>query len=300
MAGRAPSARTLAATLLLLAIVPAALRGETLRVGTYNLENYTVATRQVDGRFRPDFPKPEKAKAALREVIRQLDADVLAVQEIGGPGYLEELRLDLKAEGLDYPYGHVLVAADEARRIGVLSKRPLLEVTDHTDLTLPYFGETLPVKRGLLEISVSSGEGRLTLFVVHLKSRITEREDDPGSAQQRAGEAVAVRDCVLARRAAPDVDEFLILGDFNELRPNRPMRALLDRGKTMIAEWLPAADSRGETWTHYYARDEVYSRVDHILASPAAARRVKRAWIVDAPATRQASDHRPVAVELVW
>ncbi|MFH1496624.1 MAG: endonuclease/exonuclease/phosphatase family protein [Verrucomicrobiota bacterium] len=271
---------------------------ESLTIATYNVENYLSTHRHIDGRFRPDYPKTERSKAALRAVIRELDADVLALQEVGGAGHLRELRLDLAAEGLDYPHALVLPAADEARQLAVLSRKEFLDTTGHVDLLADYFGEPVPVRRGLLEVTVAAGEGGLTLFVLHLKSRLTERPDDPGAAQLRAAEAVAVRDRVLERCPDPATTPFLVLGDFNDLRPNRPLRAVLDRGKTAIAEWVPAVDSRDHSWTHYYARNEVYSRVDHILASPAAVPMIRRAWIVDTPETALASDHRPVAVTL--
>lgn len=289
--------RRLACVWLVLAVVSPAF-AESLVVATYNVENYLSANRRVDGRFRPDYPKTEVSKTALRAVIRGLDADVLALQEVGGEGHLRELQLDLRAEGLDYPHAFVLEAADESRCLAVLSRRELVAVNGHRDLVARYFDGDVPVRRGLLEVSVRAGGGTLTLFVVHLKSRLTERPDDPGAAILRAAEAVTARDRVLARCPEPATTPFLILGDFNDLRPNRPLRALLDRGGTKIAEWVPAADSRGETWTHYYARDEVYSRVDHVLASPVALPWVKRAWIADLPETAAASDHRPVAVEI--
>lgn len=285
--------------LLAVLIAPAA-PGASLVVATYNVENYTTTNRRIEDRFRPDYPKPEQAKAALRAVIRALNADVLALQEIGGPGFLRELQLDLSAEGVDYPHAVLLQAADEARCLAVLSKRPLADTTSHRDLSVRYFDEDVPVRRGLLEVAVEEDGKRLTLFVVHLKSRLTERRDDPGAATLRAGEAVAVRDRVLERCADPATTPFLVLGDFNDLRPNRPLRAVLDRGRTPISQWVPAVDSRGESWSHYYARDEVYSRVDHVLASPAAVPLVKRSWIVDIPEAAAASDHRPVAVELAW
>ncbi len=289
--------RLVAGVWLTLAVVSPAF-ADSLVVATYNVENYLSTNRRVDGRFRPDYPKTEAAKTALRAVIRALDADVLALQEVGGAGHLRELQLDLRAEGLDYPHAVVLEAADEARCLAVLSRREFAAVQEHRDLVARYFDEDIAVRRGLLEVSVRVGEGALKLFVVHLKSRLTERPDDPGAATLRAAEAVAVRDRVLERCPEPATTPFLILGDFNDLRPNRPLRAIMDRGQTKIAEWVPAADSRGETWTHYYARDEVYSRVDHVLASPAALPWVKRAWIADLPETAAASDHRPVAVEI--
>jgi endonuclease/exonuclease/phosphatase family metal-dependent hydrolase len=63
---------------------------------------------------------------------------------------------------------------------------------------------------------------------------------------------------------------------------------------------LPAADSRGELWTHAFRREESYSRVDHIFVSPALRSAVQNgaARIYDGPGVREASDHRPVVVTL--
>ena len=57
-----------------------------------------------------------RSKEALREVIREVSADVLVVQEVGPRPYLEELRRDLRAEGLNYSH-IVLAAAADADRI---------------------------------------------------------------------------------------------------------------------------------------------------------------------------------------
>ena len=78
------------------------------------------------------------------------------------------------------------------------------------------------------------------------------------------------------------------------------MQRLLRRGAVVIAELLPAADARGETWTHAYRKEDSYSRVDHILVSPACKSAVQggAARIYDGPGVRDASDHRPVMVTL--
>ena len=278
----------------------AGLRGETLTVATYNVENYTLADRMVEGVFRKGYPKPEAEKTALRAVIRGLGADVIALQEIGGEAFLRELQRDLAKEGMDYPYAEVLNAADEDRRVAVLSRRAFSAVVRHTDLTFNYFDRVEKVKRGLLELRLAGEGGEVTLFVVHLKSRFTDRKDDPESALQRSGEAVAVRDRVLKIVPEPANARFLIMGDFNDARSSRPVRAMLERGKTKIAEWLPAADGRGEVWTHFYERGDSYSRVDHMLVSPGLLPLVReqRARIGDAPETSLASDHRPLVAML--
>ncbi len=270
----------------------------TLTVATYNVENYTLANRVADGVYRQDYPKPEAEKAALRAVIRRLNADVLALQEVGGPPYLAELQRDLKGAGLDYPYAAVLEAADDVRHVAVLARVPLKSVVRHTNLTFKYLGGVATVKRGLLEVRLAVGGSEWTVFVVHLKSKLTERPDDPEAALERAGEAEAVRDRVLQLFPDPASAKFLIVGDCNEARDERPVRALLARGKTVIAEWLPATDSRGEGWSYFYKKDGSYTRIDHVLVSPGLRPQVVTARIEDAPETLQASDHRPLVVTL--
>jgi endonuclease/exonuclease/phosphatase family metal-dependent hydrolase len=278
----------------------AAVESAGLRIATYNLENYVSADRMTQAGFRKEYPKPEREKAALRKVMRDISADVLVMQEMGPGPYLEELRRDLRAEGLVYPYFALASAADSERHIAILSRRPLLEVRTHDDLTFPYLGGRETVKRGLLEAGVETRDGVVTIFALHLKSRITENESDPGSSVRRAAEATAVRDRVLARCPEPASARFIIVGDCNDGRNSRAAAALQRRGKVEIANLLPAADSRGEAWTHAYRRDESYSRVDLIFVSTGLLSWVvgREAHVHDLPEVRVASDHRPVYVDL--
>lgn len=273
---------------------------ETLTLATYNIENYGPANRRTESGFHKDYPKPEAEKAALRTVIRALGADVLVMQEMGDQPYLDELRRDLKTEGLDYPYHFLAVADDADRHLAILAKRPLKAVTTHTDLQFKYLGDKEAVKRGLVEATIATANGDLTFFAVHLKSRFTERPDDPMSAIRRAGEATAIRDRVLKRFPKPAESRFLVLGDCNDSRASKAATFIQKRGKTEITRLLPAADSRGESWTHLYRREDSYSRVDHVFVSPALQPAVQNgaARIYDGPGVRDASDHRPVIVVL--
>ncbi len=273
---------------------------QALVVASYNVQNYTLADRRAPDGFRPEYPKPEAEKAALRAVIRSLNADVLVLQEIGGPAFLAELRRDLASEGVSYPHGEAMLAADEDRGLGVLSRVPLGVVTAHTDLRARRRGaeEAEPVRRGLLQVEVPRAGGALTLFVLHLKSRLAVDADDPRAEDQRVAEAQAVRDRVLALFPDPSTARFLVLGDFNDLPGSRALQAMEARGKTKIATWLDATDSRGHGWTHAYPKAGLYSRFDHAFVSGGLVGRVARAWVVDCPETARASDHRPLAVEL--
>ena len=270
-----------------------------LIIATYNVENYLVTDRMVEGVYRQAYPKPEAEKIALRQVIAGIAPDILAIEEMGPQPFLDEFQHDLKLAGQDFPFAALLEASDPDRHVAVLSKVPFKEVRRHEKLATNYFGQKQTVKRGALEVVFGTDTGDFSLFVVHLKSRHTERADDPESALQRAQEAEAVRDLVLARFPDPTKSRFVICGDWNDTRGSRPVRALQKRGQVALGEILPAADSHGETWTHCWHREETYSRIDYLLVSPALRPAVAagRASIYDGPGVVDASDHRPVVAQ---
>ncbi len=271
-----------------------------ITVATYNVENYTLADRMADGVYRSTYPKPEKEKAALRAVIAGLKPDILAVQEMGAQAYLDDFRRELKRTGLDFPHTVLLEAADPDRHVAVLSRIPFKEVRRHDKVPIRYFGKKDFVKRGVLEVIFATNEGDFSVFVVHLKSKLTEGKDDLESAQRRALEAEAVRDLVLSRYPDPAKAKFLVVGDWNDTPGTRPVRALQKRGDTVIGELAEVTDSRGQVWTHFYRREATYSRIDYLLVSPGlkpfVASNSARIW--DGPRTAAASDHRPVYLQL--
>ncbi|MEZ5278272.1 MAG: endonuclease/exonuclease/phosphatase family protein [Opitutaceae bacterium] len=284
-------------SLLLLGGLASAEGGDgSVRVATYNLQNYLAMDRRVDGTFRPDYPKPESEKTALRRVIRSVEPDILALQEMGPRPYLEELWRDLETEGLVYPYRVLLEAADEERHTAVLSRIPFVENRSIDLLHFRYFDGKEAVKRGLIELVFECEGERWSLFVVHLKSRYTDREDDPESGIRRVGEARAIRDVILERYPDPSAGAFMIAGDLNDTKGSRSLNALLKRGGTEISRAVPAINQWGQTWTHYYGKEEVYSRADYLPVSAASSSRVVGGrGAVRTDVAARASDHR-----LVW
>lgn len=287
-------------SLLLLWFALAAAAAASLTVATYNVENYTVANRMVDGIYRPAYPKPEKEKAALARVVAGIAPDVLAVEEMGPQPFLEDFQRELKRAGQDFPHAVVLEAADADRHVAVLSKMPFKEIRRHAAVAITYFGQKEVVKRGVLEVILATAQGDLSVFVVHLKSKYTERPDDPESAIQRHLEAEAVRDLVLSRHPDPAKGRYVVCGDWNDTRGSKTVRAMQRRGDRSVGELVRATDSRGETWTHFYRREDTYSRIDYFLVSPALQPLVvgDRASIWDGPGVGDASDHRPVVLRL--
>ena len=271
-----------------------------LIIATYNVENYLVTDRLVDGVYREAYPKPEKEKAALRQVIAGIAPDILAVQEMGGPAYLAEFQAELRQAGQNFPFVTLLEGPDPDRHVAVLSKVPFKQVKRHTQVGTGSGAPMNAVKRGVLEVVFTTKSGDITLFIVHLKSRRTERPDDPESAVQRTQEAAAVRNLVLGRFPNPATARYVICGDWNDTRNSRAIRMFSRRGALSLGEILPAFDSHGDSWTHFYRREDIYSRIDYFLVSPRLKPAVigSKARIWDGPGTREGSDHRAVYLQL--
>jgi len=286
------------AALLLLSVLT--LEAAELRVATLNLYNYLITDRMVGKIYRRDYPKPENEKKALREVVIKTDPHILAVQEMGSTPYLLEFQRDLRSEGLDFPYVILMEAADEERHTAVLSKLPFEQVKLNDDLEFNYFDEKIRVKRGLLETSFYVNGLRWTLFNLHLKSLYTARKDDQEARLQRLNGAVAIRNYIKTSYLLNANLHYLIVGDFNDIISSKTLGRLLKSGSTPISHAIPATDSRGETWTYYYKKEDVYSRFDYVLASPAMKPFIEnaRGKIVDWPEMKIASDHRLVYVDI--
>src|SRR6267378_5553078 len=137
-----------------------ALRAATaFSVATYNLENYL----DVPAGHRP--AKSDQARARIRESIRALNADVLALQEMGDTNALLELRAALRAEGLDYPHWEHVDGFDTNIHVAVLSKFPFAARRPHTNQAFLLNSRRFHVSRGFAELDIRlSDKYRLTLI----------------------------------------------------------------------------------------------------------------------------------------
>ena len=242
---------------------------ETIRVASYNVRNYLTMDRLVEGKWRPEYPKPESEKRFVREAILEVRPDVLALQEIGSEEHLEELRRDLANEGLVYSGSAWLEAHDSERHVAALWNGEIqIEVRVHRDLPIKYRGELDHVKRGLLELRIVDDHGSWSLFNAHLKSKYTTVKSDPLSNERRTLEGRAVRDRII--KQFPDLENrrYLIVGDLNDSPVSGALRALGKKGKRILSIPIEFSDESGARWTHYYKKEDSYSRIDFMLRSP--------------------------------
>src|SRR5271169_2481860 len=120
---------------------------ETFRVAEYNVENYLDQPTES----RPHV-KSAEARNKVRESIRALNPDVLALEEMGGTNALLELRASLKADGLDYPYWEHVQGWDTNIHVAVLSRLPIVARRPHTNDNFLLDGRQFRVERGFAEV----------------------------------------------------------------------------------------------------------------------------------------------------
>lgn len=281
--------RFLTILLLLLGLITSA---QALRVATYNVENYLVCNRMVNGNFKKDYPKPESEKFALRQIIKEVNPDVLAIQEMGDDPMLLELQHDLNSEGLSYEYS-TLSQGQDVRHLAILSKIPFSDIQSHDTISIKVDGSPELVRRGLLEVTFNSSDTAWKLFVVHLKSRYSKDNSDPLSEKVRLAEANAIKKLI----AQQDTKDFLITGDFNDGPRSKPLKSLT---KANFSTHIPGADSNNEIWTYFHKTQGVYSLIDYFLASPSFANKFvnNTAIIYDSTKNAYASDHRLLYIDL--
>jgi endonuclease/exonuclease/phosphatase family metal-dependent hydrolase len=270
-------------------------QGAVIRVASFNVENYLDAptpTRHV---------KSPEAQDKVCQSILALKPDVIALQEMGSTNALLALQARLKDGGLDLPFWSEVGAYDTNIHVAVLSRFPLFERRQHTNESFLSDGRKISMKRGFAELEVDvTTNWNFTLVAAHLKSRVPSREAD--EEEWRYEEAVILRRAIDERLSANPDDRLIVLGDFNDLIDSKPIRAIVGRGKTALFDTRPAERVNGPdparrvVWTDYYAKEDLYSRIDYIFAS----RALKASWlknetyILNLPDWGLASDHRPI------
>jgi endonuclease/exonuclease/phosphatase family metal-dependent hydrolase len=292
--------------IVLLSAALTAHAAQTFRVGTYNVQNYLlepIGTRPA---------KTEASRAKVRESIRALNADVLALQEVGETNALLELRDGLRREGCDYPHWELVHAWDTNIHVAVLSKFPIAARYPHTNDSFVLLGKQYRVKRGFAEVLIQVNERySFTLLTAHLKSRLTLFDaDEQELREQEAGMLRKHIDAVLNIHPNANV---IVTGDLNDTQDSKAVRTIIGRKNALTdtrpSEWaeddLPNNNPRYPapriTWTHFYGKEDAFRRIDYILLSKGMAREwiSNETRILKLPNWGIGSDHRPIVATFV-
>ena len=257
-------------------------------VGSFNLRNYLICDRLVDGKFLKNYPKPEEEKKALYNAIKSINPTVLCIQEIGSEAFVKELINDLKQYDCNMPYYSILQAHDSSRMTAILSKVAFKEVFAEKDISFNYFGKKEFVKRGLLGVKVDVNNRPLYIYVVHLKSKL-DRPNDKLSIIFRRSEAAAIATFLKDKHNDFDKIPIVLAGDFNDTKASGALKSFAKIGFI----FPKCEDSRQEAWTYYFKREDSYVRSDFILINKAAKESFfDKTCVVDLQDWYKASDHR--------
>ncbi len=269
-----------------------------VRFLSYNVENWLVMDRYVDGKQVPGRPKPEKERQAVVQAILSAGPDILGVSEIGTEADLRDLGKMLADAGLPLPHTHLNRGGDGTRSLAILSRHPISATALRDDLHYRLAGREYSMQRGILDATVDTPAGSFRFLGVHLKSKREVEEGD--QEEMRRSEAHLLR---------REIDEILkedrqarlvVYGDFNDTRQSPAVKTIHGSGNGSRLNMIALKDSRGHYWTHHWNYQDVYSRIDYVLVSLALRNSVE--WdasrILDGEAVAGASDHRPLLVVL--
>ncbi|MCX4766833.1 endonuclease/exonuclease/phosphatase family protein [Streptomyces sp. NBC_01275] len=258
----------------------------TVRLATFNCENLFARWR-----FRADVDPTEantrgwvvdqtkfeelgvESKAITGAAVRDLDAQIVALQEVENVDTLKHFRTQFLGGNGTFPYV-AGVDGNDPRLIdvAVLSKLPITHIRSYQHLRDPEEPTKQLFSRDCLEVDVRVSDATtITLFVQHFKSMMGGREQTHG---KRARQAARVMEIVAERFGDRPADQpFVVLGDFNDyLDEATSIEDLVHWDQVEnVVERLP----EDEQWTHYFAREDEYKQLDYLLPSTSLAARIQ-------------------------
>lgn len=191
----------------LLFILPLLLWTKPFKIATYNVENLFDASFQgteyeeyIPGKHNWNRRMVEIKLNHTAEVICDLDADILGLQEIENKHIFKQLIKKLEKVGCKYRYHAITSKKGASIQVALLSRFPIKK---QKDIQVSFS----PRVRNILEVEVDVGGHGLTLFVNHWKSKAYK-----GYESKRIKYAKALQARIA--RLAPS-KEYIILGDFN-------------------------------------------------------------------------------------
>lgn len=265
--------------------------GDELTIGSYNIKNLFDTFDDPYHNDEGTKAKPREEMRQVANVIREINADVLAFQEVESRGHLQQF---VNAMLSDMGYMHVVhFEGNDGRGIDVclISRIPVGAVTSHrhhvfkaTDGGVQRFG------RDLLQVELLPDGGEpFEMWVVHLKSNSGGKElNEP----IRLGECREVHR-LIAKRLKQDPNASLILcGDFNDTFETKTIQTILGNPPQLKTVFDDVPEAERIT----YNREPYRSMIDFLFCSPAMkARMVPGSFSIRAGTDDDSgSDHNPI------
>jgi endonuclease/exonuclease/phosphatase family metal-dependent hydrolase len=289
--------------LLLVLLLPLSIHAETIKIASWNIE--WLGSHKFNKRTVAEYVE-------LARYAKQLDADVIALQEVENAEYAQKVLGD--------EYNYYFSTKDWVQKVGVAIRKSSGYKINSTEYKALDVGR---VRYGM-DLTLTKGDKKLRLLAVHLKSGCFDKALDsrsvnsmPDTSKRKSKEKNACTklskqmkplEAWIDQRAKEDVP-FIVLGDFNRrfaidieksYQENQGLwQAIDDEGSEDL--WAPTLTKNSKCWGGYYK-----DYIDHIVLDPRA-----KATFVDGSfnqlvfdgrytkeLSRALSDHCPISVEL--
>jgi endonuclease/exonuclease/phosphatase family metal-dependent hydrolase len=256
-------------------------------LASWNIENFFDV--YDDPYTRDDVTKPAYVNEARQQrvaaVLRDLDADIVALQEVENR-YLLQQFVDTYLSSMNYQV--VLIEGNDTRGIDValLSRLPIESVTSYQHRRFADGnGVEQKFRRDLLRVRIG-GDFAGDVYVVHLKSQ----HGDQAADVVRESEAQEIARIVAQNRGKNAGYRAVVIGDFNEVDDMPTLEILRNSG---------LLDTMAGTKKYSYNKKPYLTRIDFALMTPALAKVVGDAQIINQLGQhelKKCSDHYPLLV----
>jgi len=244
----------------------------------------------------------EEALVHVADAVVEINADVLALQEVEGRQAVERLNAVLASRGKGYPFFWVGAGGDSftGQDVAILSRFPSLAEPVRA---YPAMQEDFRAASGYPRVAMLSKfmrvdlevEGEpVTVFALHLRSK---RGNRVTSGRERLAQARMVR-----RLVRPVLEEsrkkVVVMGDFNDVSGSPALREIrgLNDASWDLSNAVESERMSGEAWTYQYrGRKE---QIDHLLLCKFLFDKVAAASVIRIG--NQASDHDAFAVDIAF
>ncbi len=257
-----------------------------LSLATFNLKNLLDPRDEVERALLP------RRLEVLGALLRDCDADVIALQEVGSVEMVRALAGRLGSGPL---HSEAIVGGADARgiRCALLSRIAVLEARVHAADSLGFpvfregdpapFGSRIPLRRGVVHARVlAPAMGPVDVFVAHFKSPLpVALRDAAGAAIEptdarsraegalrsvvwRAAEALYVRGLVDDVLATDPRARVAVAGDLNDVPESLVLRVLGGDGEAALVDCTRGVPE-GRRFSAIHEGRRI--QIDHVLAT---------------------------------
>lgn len=253
---------------------------EGIEIGAWNIENY---------------PKTEKSKTMVAQVLNKLDVDIMGVEEINNKGVFEDLLKDMpKFSGV---IAGEASGQQQSQNVGVIFKTSDFKVVAQEDL-FPKDNNAFPRPPLMVRLSATKpNRNDIVAIVVHLKAF---GDDDSSQRRQEANVKLQAYASELKQRD-PSV-QIVILGDFNQPLINAADRDVFRPWFDDSSNFSVKTQDLVQKNDYSFFGGQRFSFIDHIVSSNNFTMNevlVPKLQTVISDFELHASDHLPVIGKII-